>query len=87
MFRNVRRKIPWMIAFEALMAMHRHWNTLPAADRRRLGELAKRSGGRWGRLTREERAEFRRIARGLDFGAMAKDFMPLGRRLRPPHHH
>jgi hypothetical protein len=87
MFRSVRRKIPWMLAFEAVMAMRRHWKALPAGDRRRLAELARRSGGHWGRLTREERAEFRRIARGIDLGALARDMMPLGRRLRGPGRH
>jgi hypothetical protein len=80
MFRTVRRKIPWMLAFEAVMHMRRHWRALPVDDRRRLADLARRSGGRWGRLTREERADFRRIARSIDFMGMARDFTPLGRR-------
>ena len=80
MFRSMRRKIPWMIAFEAAMTMRRHWNELPPADRRRLTELARRSGGRWTRLTREERADFKRIARGVSFGRLARDLMPLGGR-------
>ena len=87
MFRTVRRKIPWMLAFEAVMLMRRHWNELPPADRARLTELARRSGGRWTRLTREERADFRRIARRLDFGRMARDFTPLGRRFASRRHH
>jgi hypothetical protein len=87
MFRSVRRKIPWMLAFEAAMAMRRHWNELPPADRRRLTELARRSGGRWTRLTREERADFKRIARGLNFGRLARELMPLGRRYRSRRHH
>jgi hypothetical protein len=87
MFRTVRRKIPWMLAFEAAMAARRHWNALPADDRRRLGELARRSGGRWGRLTPEERTEFRGIARRLNYTGFARDMMPFGRRLRRPGHH
>jgi hypothetical protein len=86
MFRKVRRKIPWMLAFEATMLMHRHWRALPVDDRRRLADLARRSGGRWGRLTREERAEFRRIARGLDVTGIARDLTPLGRRFGRRHH-
>ena len=87
MFRTMRRKIPWMLAFEAAMVMRRHWRDLPPQDRARLTELARRSGGRWTRLTREERADFRRIARGLNFGRMARDFTPLGRRFGSRRHH
>jgi hypothetical protein len=80
MFRMTRRRVPWMLAFEAAILMRRHWRELPVEDRRRLGELARRSGGRWGRLTREERADFRRIVRGLNVTRLARDLMPLGRR-------
>jgi hypothetical protein len=79
---KVYRRVPWMLAFEAAMHMRRHWRDLPEADRRRLADLARRSGGRWTRLTREERADFRRIVRGLDLTGMARDLMPLGRGLR-----
>ena len=78
---KLRRKIPWIILFEAAMMARDRWQRLPANDRRRLTELARKSHGKPMALTREERAEFRRIAKGLDLPAMARDFMPLGRRL------
>ena len=78
---HLRRKIPWLILFEVGMMARERWTRLPAGDRRRLTELARKSHGKPMALTREERAEFRRIAGGLDLPGMARDFMPLGRRL------
>ena len=63
------------------MMAREHWRGLPAEDRARLNELARRSRGRPHALTRDERAEFRRIAAGLDFPGMARELMPLGRRM------
>jgi hypothetical protein len=82
MFRTMRRRVPWMLAFEAAMVMRQHWRRLPAHERARLAELARRSGGRWGRLTPDERADFRRIARNLDLFGLGRELMPFGRRLR-----
>jgi hypothetical protein len=80
MFRRVRRRIPWMLAFEAALVMREHWQRLPPHDRTRMAELARRSGGRWGRLTPDERADFRRIAKNLDLFGLARGMMPFGRR-------
>jgi len=82
MFRSVRRKVPWLIVFEAALLMRSHWRLLPPPDRARLAELLRRSGGRPDRLTREERAEFRRLVGGLDLTGIARDMAPFGRRLR-----
>jgi hypothetical protein len=82
MFRSVRRKVPWIVVFEAAMMMRQRWQTLPPADRVRLRELARKSQGRPNKLTRDERAEFRRIASGLDLFGLARDLAPMGRRLR-----
>jgi len=82
----LRRKIPWLILFEAAMMARERWTRLPAHDRSRLSELARKSRGKPMALTREERAEFRRIASGLDLPGMARDFVPLGRRVRRPRH-
>jgi hypothetical protein len=79
MFRMMRR-VPWMLAFEAAMVMRHHWRQLPPHDRARLAELARRSGGRWGRLTPGERADFRRIARSVDLLGLGRELMPFGRR-------
>jgi hypothetical protein len=77
----LRRRIPWLVVFEAAMMARERWRRLPAKDRARLNELARKSRGRPMSLTRDERAEFRRIAAGLDFPGMVRDFVPLGRRL------
>jgi hypothetical protein len=45
-----------------------------------MAELARRSGGRWGRLTPDERADFRRIARSVDLLGLGRELMPFGRR-------
>ena len=82
MLRSARRKIPWILVFEAAMAMRGRWRALPPADRVRLTELARKSQGRPMRLTGQERAEFVRIARGLDLFGVARDMAPLGRGLR-----
>jgi hypothetical protein len=78
----LRRRIPWVIVFEAAMLARDRWKRLPPADRSRLAALARKSRGRPGALTPAERAEFRRIAAGLDLLGLARDLMPFGRRLR-----
>jgi hypothetical protein len=77
-----RRKIPWVLVFEAAMMARERWKRLPPEDRARLTALARKSHGKPLSLTREERAEFRRIAMGLDLPGMARDFLPFGRRRR-----
>ena len=82
MLRMVRRRVPWIVVFEAAMMVRNRWRKLPPHERTRLAELARKSQGRPHRLTREERAEFRRIASGLDLPGMAREFVPMGRALR-----
>jgi hypothetical protein len=78
----LRRRIPWLVVFEAAMLMRDRWKRLPPGDRARLAELARKSRGRPNALDAQERAEFRRIARGLDLLGLVKDLAPFGRRLR-----
>ena len=78
----LRRRVPWIVVFEAAMMMRQRWKQLPPDERSRLAELARKSQGRPNQLTREERAEFRRIARGLDLFGLARDLAPFGRQLR-----
>jgi hypothetical protein len=85
MLRTMRRKIPWILLFEAVMAMRRRWVDLPPPDRARLAELARRSRGNPLNLTRAERADFRRIATGLDLFGVARDLAPMGRAFRRRH--
>jgi hypothetical protein len=82
MLRTVRRKVPWIVVFEAAMLMRRRWRELPPDERRRLTELARRSKGNPLNLTRPERAEFRRIATGLDLFGLARELAPMGRHMR-----
>jgi hypothetical protein len=86
MFKMVRRKIPWILVFEAALALRARWNTLPRDDRDRLTVLARKSKGNPMALTREERRDFRRIAAGIDAVGLARDLAPFGRRLRGGRH-
>jgi hypothetical protein len=85
MFRTARRKIPWIVLFEMAMMLRSRWQTLPPDDRRRLTALARKSHGNPLALTKLERAEFRRIAMGLDLVGVARDLTPFARRMRRRH--
>jgi hypothetical protein len=85
MFKMVRRKVPWLLVFEAVMMLHRRWRTLPPDERHRLTALVRKSKGNPMQLTREERSEFRRLASHIDTSGLARELMPFGRRLRGPH--
>jgi hypothetical protein len=82
MFRMARRRVPWIVVFEAALMMRKRWRNLAPPDRARLAELTRKSQGRPNRLTREERAEFRRIAGDLDLLGLVREMAPLGRGLR-----
>jgi hypothetical protein len=79
MFRMARRKVPWILLFETGLMMRKRWRTLSPPDRERLAELTRRSHGNPLRLTRQERAEFRRIAGDLDLIGIVREMAPLGR--------
>jgi hypothetical protein len=85
MFRMARRKVPWILLFEAALMMRRRWRTLSPSDRTRLAELTRKSQGHPLRLTREERAEFRRIAGDLDLIGLVREMTPFGGGLRGRH--
>jgi hypothetical protein len=82
MFRMVRRRVPWIVLFEAALMMRKRWSNLAPPDRARLAALTRKSQGLPQRLTREERAEFRRIAGDLDLLGLVREMAPLGRGLR-----
>jgi hypothetical protein len=85
MLRMVSRRIPLLIALEVLMASREHWNELDPEDRRRAGELLRKSKGDPRRLSPEERTQVREIARNLQFGRFARRVAPIawkGRRGR-----
>jgi hypothetical protein len=85
MFRMARRKVPWILVFEAALMMHRRWRTLSPSDRARLADLTRKSQGSPLRLTREERADFRRIAGNLDLIGLMREMAPFGGGLRGRH--
>ena len=82
MLKMMRRKVPWLLVFEAAMMLRRRWRTLSADDRQRLTALARKSKGNPLALTSQERAEFRRIASRIDVTGLATELTPFGRRLR-----
>jgi len=82
MLKMMRRKVPWLLVFEAAMMLHRRWRTLSPDDRRRLTALARKSRGNPLALTKQERTEFRRIASRIDVSGLTTELMPFGRRLR-----
>lgn len=59
------------------MILRDHWRTLPAADRDRLGQLLKASGGRPMNLTPQQRAEIADIVKRANIPALARDLTPL----------
>jgi len=56
MFR-LGRRIPLLLALEVLIASREHWNSLSPVDRRRAGELLRKSKGDPRRLSAQERQE------------------------------
>jgi hypothetical protein len=85
MFKMVRRKVPWILVFEAAIMLRARWRTLPRDERNRLTELARRSKGNPMHLTAGERREIREIASHIDLFGLARDLVPFGRRLRGRH--
>jgi hypothetical protein len=82
MLRMVSRRIPLLIALELLMAGREHWDTLNPEDRQRAGELLKKSKGDPRRLTPDERAQVRELARRLELGRLARAIAPIAWRGR-----
>jgi hypothetical protein len=71
-----KRALPigWAIlAAEAAMVARRHWGSLDPHSRRRLRDLVRKSKGRPGQLTREERRELIDHVRQLDLRALAAE--------------
>jgi hypothetical protein len=66
----------------AATVVNSHWRNLKESDRRRVGELVRKSKGNPNSLSKRERDELRRIGGKLDFPGMARDLLPFGRRGR-----
>ena len=85
MFKMVRRKVPWILVFEAAIMLRARWRTLPRDERNRLTELARRSKGNPMHLTAGERREFRESRATSTCSASRATSPPFGRRLRGRH--
>jgi hypothetical protein len=70
------------MVLDAATVVNSHWRNVKESDRRRLGELIRKSKGKPGSLSKRDRDELRRIAGKLDFPGMARDLLPFARRGR-----
>jgi hypothetical protein len=77
-----RKAVPWVLMLEAAMIMRTHWSYLDSHDRRELTRIVRKSGGRPGNLTHDERSELARIVRRLDLISAGRKLMPLHGGLR-----
>lgn len=71
------RTLPFLLLGQAAIILRDHWRTLPAADRDRLAQLLKASGGRPMNLTPSQRAEIASIVKRANIPALARDLTPL----------
>ncbi len=71
-----------MMVLELGRVAYDHWRDMPTDDRRRLGELLRRSKGRPTRLSAGERRELREIVRRVDVKSMGRDLLPFAGRAR-----
>ena len=62
---------------EAATTLRTHWGRLDDRDRRELSRIVKKSGGRPGNLTQNERSELARIVRRLDLITAGRKLLPF----------
>jgi hypothetical protein len=74
------RALPWVMVLELAMTLRKHWRRLDVAERKRLGELLRKSQGLPSRLTPKERLEVRKLVAKLEPAVIAKSVMPIGRK-------
>ena len=77
MLRMMTRRFPIMLGLQLLLAGREHWNTLDPRDRRRAGELLRKSKGDPRRLTPRERSEVRELAGRLELVRLARVVAPI----------
>jgi hypothetical protein len=73
------RAVPWALLLQGGMVAGRRWQALSAKERTRLAELLRRSQGRPGRLSADERVEVRRLVGKLDLTRAGRELLPLWR--------
>jgi hypothetical protein len=77
------RTLPWLVLLELARTTKSHLDdNLSAADRRRVGAIARRTKGDVRRLTERDKAELKRIAREMNLAMLARDLVPSAVRLR-----
>ncbi|GAC1439874.1 MAG: hypothetical protein NVSMB51_18400 [Solirubrobacteraceae bacterium] len=72
----IKRLGPWgwgLVLAQAALATRRHLEQTSPADRARLQELLRASGGRPGNLSDAERQELRETIKRLELGRLARD--------------
>jgi hypothetical protein len=72
-----RKAVPWMLMLQSAMILREHWTRLDDHDRRELSRIVRKSGGRPGNLTKNERGELLRIMRRLDLVTAGRKLMPF----------
>lgn len=74
---SLRRKVPWLLVFEAARMAHGHLMEVTSPqDRSRLTEMVRRTKGRPQRLTERDKAELRRIGSQLELGGFLRSAGP-----------
>jgi hypothetical protein len=71
------RAVPWLLVFEVARGVRSHvLDTLSPAERRRVGEILRKSRGNPTRITPREREELKRLAGKLDLRRLGQDLAP-----------
>ena len=81
-----RRAIRWAVLLDALVIARDHWEKLTPGERAHVAALVRKSRGRPGNLTPDERRDLRRLAAKLDLPALGRDLAPIAQRLRTRPH-
>lgn len=77
------RAVPWLLAAQAALELHQHWQKLSDRERTRLRHLLRDSRGWPGNLSAAERRELIRLVGKLDLPGVGRSALPLpGRRGR-----
>ncbi len=76
-----------MMVGQIAVTVHRHWRTIPPAQRTRLGQLLRHAKENRLKLSAPERRELRGLVRGLKLPHLLRQTAvdaALMRRVRPP---
>jgi len=78
-----RKAIEWSVALELVTLAREHLDHLTPGERAHLIALLRKSRGRPGNLTAQERRDIKRLAGKLELVELGRRAMPVARRLRP----